>query len=217
MLFGMGMTLTQEEDKQLADFIRPCFASLALANDYFSFEREWEEAQNGGPKPTNAVWLFMQWNGVDASIAKRLVREASNRYESRFLELCDQFRQRNAPVSEKIDRYLRGLTYQVSGNVVWSLNCPRYHPNFRYDANAGLEDVLTERARGAEDVKKTSNHRLSIASLESQQSDSSVEVSESGWSGSRSSSFSETSVGVERQDLGMVKLPKEEGLGMKVS
>lgn len=27
--------------------------------------------------------------------------------------------------------------------MVWSLNCPRYHPGYRYDPNAGLEDSLT--------------------------------------------------------------------------
>jgi geranylgeranyl pyrophosphate synthase len=38
---------------------------------------------------------------------------------------------------------LDALAYQVSGNVVWSLNCPRYHPEYRYDPNAGIEDSLT--------------------------------------------------------------------------
>ncbi|KAK4164713.1 isoprenoid synthase domain-containing protein [Cladorrhinum sp. PSN259] len=207
MLFGMGMTLTTEEDAQLADVVRPCFAALALANDYFSFDKEWKEAQEpGASKPLNAVWLNMQWNGVDIAIAKKIVRDAANRYERSFLERCDNFRSVNAPIPEKLDLYLRGMAYQVSGNVVWSLNCPRYYPEFRYDPNAGIEDVLTARHRGALSVHEEQgeddlvaengpptaiHHRHSIASTDSYFSES--DLSDSCWSqiSSRSSSISE--------------------------
>ncbi|KAI9155010.1 Terpene cyclase ATR13 [Paramyrothecium foliicola] len=144
MVFGMGMTLTKDEDEQMAPILRPAFSALALANDYFSFDREWEAAQKpGAPKPLNAVWLYMNWKGVDAATAKQLVREASNRYERQFLNMCDDFRMVTDRVSQKLDRYLRAMSYQVSGNVVWSLNCPRYNPDFRYDPNAGIENLLT--------------------------------------------------------------------------
>lgn len=148
MLFGMGMTLTAEEDELLAGVIRPCYASLALANDYFSFDRELQDAQGtAGSKPLNAVWMYMQWRGVCITSAKHLVREATNRYEQQFLEFCDKFRTDHAPIPDKLDRYLRGLCYQVSGNVVWSLNCPRYHPEFRYDPNAGIEHLVRTQQR----------------------------------------------------------------------
>lgn len=151
MLFGLGMTLTPEEDALLAHITQPCYASFALANDYFSFDREWRDAQSqpgGAPKPINAVWLYMRWRGVGAAVAKRLVAAAANRYEARFLELCERFRAEHKPVPPKLDLYLRGLAYQVSGNVVWSLNCPRYHPEFRYDPDAGVEDTITFELRG---------------------------------------------------------------------
>jgi hypothetical protein len=99
-------------------------------------------------KPINAVWLYMQWRGVNATVAKRLVTEATNRYETRFLELCEQFRREHTPIAPKLNLYLRALSYQVSGNVVWSLNCPRYHSEFRYDPNAGMEDAMTAERRG---------------------------------------------------------------------
>ncbi|GAB1315557.1 geranylgeranyl pyrophosphate synthetase [Madurella fahalii] len=218
MLFGMGMTLTTEEDNHLAEVVRPCYASLALANDYFSFDREWEEVQNGGPAPTNAVWLCMRWHSVNVQTAKKLVRAAANRYEARFLELCEGFRRGNPICSEKLDRYLRGLTYQVSGNVVWSLTCPRYHPEFRYDPNAGIEDILTAKARGegaARNETLTAEHRQSIASLSSHPTDSPYSTSESDWGSSRSSSFSDDwTDGYQEGEA--VKLPVEECLGIKV-
>ncbi|KAI6777686.1 isoprenoid synthase domain-containing protein [Emericellopsis cladophorae] len=125
MLFGMGMVLTDKEHDEFASVVRPCFAS------------EWDEAQEpGAPKPVNAVWLYMQWQGVDIASAKLLVLEAASHHEKQFLSLCDEFRRKFAPVSETADRYLRGLSYQISGNVIWSLNCPRYHSEYRYDPNA---------------------------------------------------------------------------------
>lgn len=152
MLFGMGLALSEEEDSLLADIVRPCYASLALANDYFSFDREWEEAQlEGTERLTNAVWLYMRWTGADIPTAKNMVRDACNQYEDMFLQLCRRETRPDLLKSKRIDLYLQGLSYQVSGNVVWSLNCPRYHPEFRYDANAGLENLLSRESCGKPD------------------------------------------------------------------
>ncbi|KAF2202999.1 geranylgeranyl pyrophosphate synthase [Delitschia confertaspora ATCC 74209] len=144
MLWGMGMQLTKEEDEILAPIIHPCYAALGLANDYFSFNREWDEFQNSDETAlTNAVWLHMKWQNVGVNTAKEIVRNATVEYEREFLQNCAEFRRRHAPIPERLDCYLRALSYQVSGNVVWSLNCPRYHPEFRYDTNAGIEDTVT--------------------------------------------------------------------------
>jgi hypothetical protein len=144
MLFGMGMTLAKEEDAELKDIVYPCYAALGLANDYFSFDREYSELQKSGAKSlTNAVWLYMQWHDVDVPTARSMVREATNKYEKQFQSMSEMFRSTHTPLSDKLDRYLRALAYQISGNVVWSLNCPRYHPEHRYDPNAGLEHSLT--------------------------------------------------------------------------
>lgn len=228
MLFGMGLTLTEQEDECLAEIIRPCYASLALANDYFSFDREWEEAQEpGAPEPANAVWLYMRWQGVDIPTAKRLVREATNVYERRFLESCERFRRTSPYASAKLDLYLRSLSYQVSGNVVWSLNCPRYHPEFRYDPNAGLEDELTARLT-ARRCRTTlpfdemdgpvatapAHHRHSIVSVESSDGDS---VWDAASSSSRSSSISVSSADEEAGEEASLKLPTIEQLNAEVS
>jgi ophiobolin F synthase len=145
LLFGMGMTLTEEEDIQLDPIRDQCYAALSLANDFFSFDREYTEFKDSGKSQTlrNSVWLHMQWYNVDVADAKTMTLRATKRYEQEFLKSCEEFRQQNAPVSEKLDKYLDALAYQVSGNVVWSLNCPRYYTEYRYDPNAGIEDELT--------------------------------------------------------------------------
>jgi terpene synthase-like protein len=160
MLFGMGMSMTKEEDEQLADVVYPCYAALGLANDYFSFDREYEQfKQSDATLLTNAVWHYMQWQNVDVDTAKDLVRNATTKYEEQFLERCTDFRHTHVPVSSKLDLYLTGLQHQISGNVVWSLNCPRYHPQFRYDPNAGIEDILMAQYQGAD--SKIPTHKAS--------------------------------------------------------
>jgi hypothetical protein len=226
MLFGMGMTLTTEEDELVADIVRPCYASLALANDYFSFDREWQEAQEeGASKPLNAVYLYMKWQGVTIAEAKQHVRKATNHFEKQFLELCDRFRQAH-PGADKLSTYLQCLSYQVSGNVVWSLNCPRYHPEYRYDPNAGLENIITAQKRlplGEPDngrmdsVASQNHHRESIVSMGSE-----VTGADSTWSGqcSRSSSVSELSEAAESEDRKVeaaFNTPAAESLGLEVN
>ena len=50
MLFGMGMTLSQDELAQVEHIARPCYAALGLANDYFSFDVEYEVFRNSSAK-----------------------------------------------------------------------------------------------------------------------------------------------------------------------
>jgi ophiobolin F synthase len=147
LLFGMGVTLTEEEDAKLEPIRRPCFIAIGLANDYLSFDREYLELESAGLQTlNNAVWLHMQWHGVDVSVAKRMVLDKTRQHEDEFLENCTRYRRENNDISDKLNRHLEALAYQVSGNVVWSLNCPRYSPSYRYDPNAGIEDVLTAKS-----------------------------------------------------------------------
>ena len=148
MLWGMSLLLSTDEDALLAPIKYLCFAALSLTNDYFSFDIELASMQDSGAaKMTNAVWLHMQWHGVDARSAKNMVRKAIIQFEQEFLAASEGFKKVHAPLDERMERYLVALKYQISGNVVWHMNCPRHHPAFRYDGNAGIEDEITRKYR----------------------------------------------------------------------
>jgi hypothetical protein len=134
MLFGMGMTLTPEEDAELGRIIRPCFAALALTNDYFSFDREMEDAENS--TLINSVSIVMRLQDLDISSAKTVIKETIQKYEREFMRQIDEYKQQRESVPEKIQQYMEAMSYQVSGNLVWSLNCPRYNPDYRYRLEA---------------------------------------------------------------------------------
>jgi hypothetical protein len=118
MRFGMGIILTPEEEKLLAPVVKPCYAALGLANDYFSFDVEWQEFQlgtSGKGIMTNLVWLFMQWDQVDVEEAKRRVREVTNRYEEEYRQRVDAFLAKEGKGNDKLKTYLHALGYQIPG------------------------------------------------------------------------------------------------------
>ncbi|KAF9768247.1 hypothetical protein IL306_014475 [Fusarium sp. DS 682] len=141
MLFGMGMTLTPQEDAQLAGIIRPCFAALALTNDYFSFDREIADA--GDTWPINSVCIVMRTQGLDIPSAKEIVKQTIRKYEGEFIRLVQEFQRQRMSLPEKLQRYIEAMSYQVSGNLVWSLNCPRYNPGYRYQMESCQGDCAT--------------------------------------------------------------------------
>lgn len=147
MRFGMGLFLTKEEEKQTAPIVKPCFAALGLANDYYSFDIEWKEFQeekSAGKSPTmtNAVWLYMQWENLSVDDAKERVRQVVRKYESDYQKQVDDFTADRGQCSPKLSEYLKALAFQIPGNIVWSLQCPRYHPELCADAEALLRDYV---------------------------------------------------------------------------
>ena len=144
MLWGMGIMLTEEEDAELIKLRVPWCVVFLLTNDFFSFDREYAEMQEAGlPMLKNAVWLCMKWHGVDVAGAKKMVAEETLKHEGQFQTMWKEYELAHAPLSSRIDEYLRGLAYQLSGNILWSTNCPRYNASYRYDPNAGLEKALS--------------------------------------------------------------------------
>jgi hypothetical protein len=146
MRFGMGILLTPEEQARMAPLVKPCYAALGLANDYFSFDIEWEEFQREEDKTTmtNAVWLFMQWEGLGVEGAKCRVREVTNMYESEYLKNVEEFCAGEGKDNLELQEYLRAQGHQVPGNVAWSLRCPRYHPWLCREAVELLEHAMSK-------------------------------------------------------------------------
>jgi ophiobolin F synthase len=167
MLFGMGLSLTKEEKDLMEPIARPCFAALGLANDYVSFDVEYSEfKESGASSMTNAVWQYMQWEDIGVEKAKESVKQVTTNYEAEFLQLREEFIQsQGARKSPHLEKYLTALAYQIPGNFVWSLTCPRYHPANRYDANYGYEEYLEWRTNLLEvqpvlnDIHRLQNER----------------------------------------------------------
>ncbi|EDU48658.1 geranylgeranyl pyrophosphate synthetase [Pyrenophora tritici-repentis Pt-1C-BFP] len=79
-LFGMGVTLTEEEDAKLEPIRRPCFIAIGLANDYLSFDREYLEFSEYDP---NA--------GIEDVLTKKSMPEMLGiNYDALFVHKADE-------------------------------------------------------------------------------------------------------------------------------
>ena len=209
MRFGMGILLTEEEIKTVAPIVKPCYAALGLANDYFSFDVEWKEFQERESDEgamTNAVWLFMQWNNVDITTAKRLVREVTNHYEEEYQRRVEKFILKQGRNATKLHTYLRALAYQIPGNIAWSLRCPRYHPELCDEAGRLLENEMSS--------EKATNV-LSRSGDHERQSNTSGSEKSPVWTADENSSkrSSVSSIDAFTEEI---ELPKQEQLGTEV-
>jgi hypothetical protein len=70
------------------------YAALGLANDCFSFDREYALYIAFGKQQTlnNAVWLHMHWHNVSVEVAKEMTLAATKRYERQSLAGVEEFR-----------------------------------------------------------------------------------------------------------------------------
>lgn len=213
MRFGMGIRLTSEEENRLAPIVKPCYAALGLANDYFSFDVEWQEFQSvssGKRTMTNLVWLFMQWDQVDVQEAKRRVREVTNQYEDEYRERMEAFLAKDGRGNDILKIYLHALGHQIPGNVAWSLRCPRYHPELCDDASALLERGRKESKGEAKDQETAHDIPADDSARRPSESDDSCSASSSIWSVSKRSSISSApSDNSEPWSLEQVKLGDE--------
>lgn len=152
MRFGIGIVLTEEEEQLVGPIARPCYAALGLVNDFHSFDVEWELAQeevNGTENlaMTNAVWLYMTWESLPITEAKKKVRQLARQFEREFQSWLDYMFADEQRCSPKVAAYLRALAFQIPGNAVWSLRTPRYHPELCEEAGALLQQSTSKKER----------------------------------------------------------------------
>ncbi|RAH67449.1 bifunctional terpene synthase/polyprenyl synthetase family protein [Aspergillus aculeatinus CBS 121060] len=205
MRFGMGFVLTPQEQASIEPVVRPCYAALGLANDYFSFDVEWDEFQRSEETTmTNAVWLCMHWHGVDVPAAKEMVRRVTNNFEREFQQRVAEYVAGEGRENRKVQVYLRALGYQIPGNVAWSLRCPRYHPQLVDEAGRLLQaSMLTASDEGHVSQQVQVQAKRASVSEESESSESSV------WSGANSPRSSISSASGEEREVEEVKLGAE--------
>lgn len=153
--FAMGLTISPDEAEKANNITDPAYATLALANDYFSWEKEYIEFKQNPTSDdmANAIWIIMKEHSVDLEEAKKIcqdkIRESCEEYVRRKREFE---RQATGKVSTDLLRYLSALEFSISGNVVWSQYTHRY--NFGKPAVKENEDTDDEGVKS--DDSKTS-------------------------------------------------------------
>ncbi|MBF9071398.1 terpene synthase family protein [Streptacidiphilus fuscans] len=119
---GLDLDLTARQAAALPaweEFHDACFRHTILVNDLLSFRKE-----HFGGEPMNAVTVLCEQEGLPLQQAVDAVCVRIAGAEEDFLASARALRELGTP---ELDAYLTAWELMLSGNLVWSLGCPRYH------------------------------------------------------------------------------------------
>lgn len=129
----MALTISEHEMDLCSQLARPAFAAISLTNDLFSWEKEREDAKRDGLSyVVNAIWVIMRELSMTELEAKAVCREKIKDYVAESVRVGEET-QRNCDISSDLRTYIEALQYSISGNLVWSIYCPRYHTEASYN------------------------------------------------------------------------------------
>lgn len=122
----MALTIPEEELQLCKELARPGFAALSLTNDLFSWEKERDAAKRDGvPHVINGIWVLMNERSITELEAKKQCRILIREYVAEYVSIVETTKN-NLSLSLDLRTYVEAIQYSVSGNLVWSLYCPRY-------------------------------------------------------------------------------------------
>ncbi|KAL3297596.1 fusicoccadiene synthase [Colletotrichum asianum] len=124
--FGMAITIPDHEYELCMELARPLYIALGLVNDLHSWEKERDAAaEEGQDYVFNAIWVIMNERGIGVDDAKDICCEETMKVMSTYWNTVKAARN-NESLSDDLRRYLEALLLSYSGNLVWSIYCPRY-------------------------------------------------------------------------------------------
>ncbi|KAJ7195077.1 isoprenoid synthase domain-containing protein [Mycena pura] len=136
--FGTACLPLTPEEKSLAAPLLSCLGkACALANDYYSWDKELAAHKAGGGhgRVNNCVtWIMEQYScGIDA--ARVLLKEKIWEYERQFEELWRNWGENGVEVKpedegkvdvDRVQRYVQAAMFATSGSTYWHARAPRY-------------------------------------------------------------------------------------------
>ncbi|KAK1977183.1 geranylgeranyl pyrophosphate synthase [Colletotrichum cereale] len=126
--FGMAVDVSESDKKRIRPIFAAAESALVLTNDYWSWDREWQQAQQTkDPRIVNAVHLFMRTEGLEIYQAREVVRDRILAYEAEFLRLKDEFYVQNPNITAHLKKYIELCGVITAGNHLWCANCPRHN------------------------------------------------------------------------------------------
>lgn len=125
----MGLTIPDDFYDSCMQFARPGYIALALTNDLFSWEKEKAEAKAAGQGSVfNAVWVIMRERGCNEEEAKNICAKEIKWNVAEFRMVVEAISDMDVPYRSKdMVVYLKAVLLTISGNLVWSIHCPRYN------------------------------------------------------------------------------------------
>jgi fusicocca-2,10(14)-diene synthase/ophiobolin F synthase len=147
-IFGMGLSIPEDQQRTCLELSQPFWLQTSLANDYHSWEREYQAAcDNGQASVTNAIWVFMNKHSMTCDEAKLACREKARQYAAEYVQVVEAAKARE-DLCDNAKFLLEALKFGITGNIVWGLQCPRYHA----DRTLNARQLEMAKAIGADET-----------------------------------------------------------------
>lgn len=123
----MGFILNEDEVEKTSPITSSAYDAWVLVNDYFSWEKEWQNHQNNGGVGiiANAIFLFMRWYSVDATEGRRMLRKEILAREEKYCKEKETFLA-SGHATDRTSQWLKLLDHVTAGNFAWSMTTARY-------------------------------------------------------------------------------------------
>ncbi|KAF2866148.1 isoprenoid synthase domain-containing protein [Massariosphaeria phaeospora] len=131
--FGMALTIPEHEMPLCEKLMLPAWHAASLQNDLFSWEKEYRDAKKHGQADVvNAIWVIMKEHNMKVDQAKVFCRKKIKEAVADYVKIVERTK-KDLTISLDLRKYIEAMQYSLSGNVVWSLSCPRYHEKKDYN------------------------------------------------------------------------------------
>jgi hypothetical protein len=125
--FGMGFKLSDDEKALVKHIFQPIEEALVWTNDYWSFDREYDESHVYGHRLLNAVHVLMRTKRISIIDAKLEIREMILQCEQSYVERKMQFYRDHTTISTDLKTWIEIAGFTVSGAHYWGCSCDRNH------------------------------------------------------------------------------------------
>jgi hypothetical protein len=125
--FGCGLSISEAEQEVVSTLVMPAVTAASLTNDLFSFKKEYFDSMAAGRSHVvNGIWVLMKEHQISLDEAKERCRDLIRREVKTFVQTVHEIKMRT-DLSRDARIYVEMMQYSVSGNLIWSRECPRYH------------------------------------------------------------------------------------------
>jgi hypothetical protein len=125
--FGMGFSLSASEQALVRHIFQPIEEALIWTNDYWSFDREFDESQVHGHRLYNVVDVLVRTKSLSIKDAKLEVRGMILQCEQLYVKLKTQFYRDHENIPTNLKKWIEVAACTVSGTHYWASTCNRNH------------------------------------------------------------------------------------------
>ncbi|KAI0160238.1 geranylgeranyl pyrophosphate synthase [Xylariaceae sp. FL1272] len=130
--FGCAITIPDEEADETRELLTSALIAASLGNDLYSYEKEYEDTMRAGlPDVVNAIWVIMGEHKCTEAEAKEICKERIRVENAKYVKVVEETRKRT-DLCDDVKRYIEVMQYSLSGNLVWSIQCPRYNKGVEF-------------------------------------------------------------------------------------